>query len=264
VSKITANPLQPRREFDPEAIEELAESLRKDGILQPLLVRPVTDQPGFYELIAGERRLRAARFAGLETVPVLVKEKVSPLEALQWALVENIQRRDLNPIEEARGYQRLVEEFEMTQAAVAEQVSKNRVSITHSMRLLKLPDIVQNWIADGSLSVGHAKAILGLSEPEAQKDLAAAAIGQGWNVRQTEDAVRKILNKHQQQDEQSSTAGEENERGRENWVVEKLQRQFGARVRLRGKGDKGKIEVYYGSPEELERLLNLWGIQEEL
>ena len=265
VSKITPNPMQPRREFDPESIEELSTSLKRDGVLQPLLVKPVPGQDGCYELIAGERRLRAARYAGLETVPVLVKENVTALEALQWALVENVQRRDLNPIEEALGYQRLVEEFEMTQAAVAEQVSKNRVSITHAMRLLKLPEVVQGWIADGSLSVGHAKAILGLPDSTSQRDLAAAAIGQGWNVRQTEEAVRKYLSRtpreesDPEREEEDATAVQ-----RENWVVENLQRRFGARVRVQGKGGKGKIEVYYGSPDELERLLHLWGVREEL
>ena len=265
VTAICRNRLQPREDFDSASLEELAASIREKGILQPLLVRPASGQAGLYELIAGERRWRAAQLAGLETVPVLVRVDLSDTEALEMALVENLQRRDLNAIEEAQAYSRLIEEYGLTQAAVADRVGRNRVGVAQSLRLLKLPARLQDWLADGSLSVGHAKALLGLSDAASQERLARAARERGWSVRQTEEAVRRAAAADGAGGSGASGSDEENAMDpRMGWIVDGLQRRFGTRVGLRGTQSRGRIEVIYSSAEELDRLLELWGLRDEL
>ena len=267
VTAIRPNRLQPREDFGGPALDELAASIREQGVLQPLLVRPRPDEPGVYELVAGERRWRAAQLAGLQSVPAVVRENLSDRESLETALVENLQRRDLNPIEEAQAYARLVEEFGLTQAAVADRVGRNRVAVAQSLRLLHLPARLQGWLAEGSLTVGHAKAILGLAAPAEQERLARAARERGWNVRQTEEAVRRLGSAPAASGGGSGRSAAGAGAGpdpRLNWIEEGLQRRFGTRVSLHGTESRGRIEVTYSSLEELDRLLELWGLHDEL
>lgn len=183
---IRPNRYQPREHFDEELLNELTESIREVGVLQPILVRPVGDQ---FELIAGERRWRAARRLGLARVPALVRDS-DDAAALEQALVENVHRADLNPLEEAAAYQQLIEDFSLTHEAVATRVGRSRTSVTNTLRLLQLPPVVQRYVRDGALSMGHARALLGTPDRALQEQLAATAVKEGWSVRAVEEAVR--------------------------------------------------------------------------
>jgi ParB family chromosome partitioning protein len=183
---IRPNRYQPREHFDEELLNELTESIREVGVLQPVLVRPVGDQ---YELIAGERRWRAARRLGLARIPALVRDS-DDAGALEQALVENVHRADLNPLEEAAAYQQLIEDFSLTHEAVATRVGRSRTTVTNTLRLLQLPPVVQRYLRDGALSMGHARALLGTPDRALQERLAAAAVKEGWSVRAVEEAVR--------------------------------------------------------------------------
>lgn len=187
ISAIKPNPLQPRRSFDEEALLSLVNSIKEVGLLQPVLVRAINDTE--YELIAGERRWRAARRAGLQSIPVLI-EDTSDMGSLQRALVENIHREDLSPLEEAAAYQQLIEEFGLTHEEVAKQVGKGRATITNTLRLLQLPAGVQRLLAEGAISAGHARALLGTPDRAFQEELAVKVAREGWSVRATEEAVR--------------------------------------------------------------------------
>lgn len=186
IGDITKNPNQPRVHFDEDALDELTASIAQVGVLQPILVRPVGSQ---YELIAGERRWRAAQRAGLTTVPAVVRT-TSDMSSVEHALVENLHRSDLTPLEEAAAYQQLIEDFELTHDDLAQRVGKSRSTITNTLRLLGLPPVVQHLLADGKLSAGHARALLGTPDRSLQERLARAAAGEGWSVRATEEAVR--------------------------------------------------------------------------
>src|SRR5881396_3497657 len=190
INQIARSRFQPRAEFDPEQLRELADSIKQRGVIQPLLVRPVNGN-GRYELIAGERRWRAAREAGLTTIPSLVRE-ASDQEALEIALIENLQREDLNAIEEARAYEQLATQFKLTQEQIAEKVGRSRAAVANALRLLALPGDVQSWIADGRLSVGHAKAILGLSIAQEQRLVAERVLKRNLTVRETEQLVEQL------------------------------------------------------------------------
>ncbi len=183
---IRPNRYQPREHFDEELLNELTESIREVGVLQPVLVRPVGDQ---FELIAGERRWRAARRLGLPRVPALVRDS-DDAAALEQALVENVHRADLNPLEEAAAYQQLIEDFSLTHEAVATRVGRSRTSVTNTLRLLQLPPVVQRYVRDGALSMGHARALLATPDRSLQEQLAATAVKEGWSVRAVEEAVR--------------------------------------------------------------------------
>jgi ParB family transcriptional regulator, chromosome partitioning protein len=238
VSAIRPNSLQPRHWFDEAAIGELAESIRQKGILQPLLVRRVEN--GF-ELIAGERRLRAAQLLGLKTVPVLVRE-ASDAEALELALIENIQRENLNPIEEARAYRRLLEEFDLTQDEVATRVGKDRSTVANSLRLLHLPDEVKLEIERGVLSAGHARALAGAASEAAKIRLSRDVIARKLTVRQTERLVK--------QRREPVTADF-------HAAEQRLTEALGTRVRLQaGRNGSGKIEIEYYSLQELNGLID--------
>ncbi|MFO7155024.1 MAG: ParB/RepB/Spo0J family partition protein [Pseudomonadota bacterium] len=239
---------QPRRHFDEAQIEELAASIRSKGVIQPILVRKDGEK---YRIIAGERRWRAAQRAGLRTLPALVKE-VTERQAFELALIENIQRADLNPIEEAEAYRRLIEEFGLTQEGCAERVGKERSSIANSLRLLRLPEEVKERLIDGSLNMGHARALLGLGEDEAIKRAAAEVIARRLSVRQTESLVRRLKAGETVPPREEESGSRAEVRA----IEERLQRALGTRVRLvdRGKG-RGKIEIEYFSYEELDRLL---------
>ena len=248
VDRITASPFQPRRIFDDAKLEELAASIRNQGIVQPLVVRPKGDQ---FELIAGERRWRAAMRAGLKEVPVVIRE-ASDHEALQLALVENLQREDLNPIEEASGYRRLQEEFHWSQEEMAEKIGKSRPAVANALRLLSLPAEVQQEVAAGNLAAGQARALLGLQTQPLILSACREVIAKGLSTRETEKLVRHL------------TLGRKRRRPIPiidpdlRSVVENMQRALGTRVRLlpKARSMKGKIEIEYYSLEDLDRIVH--------
>lgn len=237
---------QPRRTFDESKLHELADSIKAQGILQPVLVRREGDR---YRLIAGERRWRAAQLAGLHEIPALVRE-ASDAQAFELALVENLQRTDLNPIEEAEGFRRLVQEFGLTQEQVSERVGKDRSTITNALRLLGLPDDVKGAVADGALSMGHARALLGLPNASEMSRAAKAVSEQHLSVRQTEQLVRKT-----REPEAKPPATKPAHSAQHRSIVEELQRKLGTKVRLTDRGGKGTLEIDFFSYEDLDRLL---------
>jgi ParB family chromosome partitioning protein len=255
IADIRPNPRQPRRYFDEERIAELAESIQHQGILQPLVVRKLDDG---YELIIGERRFRAAQRAGLDRVPVIIKD-VSDAESLEMALVENIQREELTPIEEALAYRQLMEEFHLTQEEVANRVGKSRPVVTNLLRVLNLPEEIKDEVDRGHISVGHARALLGLDTPEQQLDLARKVMRQGLSVRETETLVSQ--NAAPPVATAAVAALQEPSTPRVTLhihvtaVEEDLMRSLGTKVRLLPKKKGGKIEIEYYSNEELEGLV---------
>lgn len=249
VAEISPNPFQPRRRFDDEAIRELATSIRTSGVLQPVLVRRTGDG---YQLVAGERRLRAAALAGLERIPVVIKE-LDDREVLEIALVENIQRENLNPIEEARAYQALIEKTKLTHDQISERVGKQRVSITNSLRLLSLPVEVQEMVSRGTLSGGHGRALLGLETSGDQLAAARYVQTKGFSVRRTEAYVRRKSRRPHGKPQASRN------HGLTEWE-NKLQQKFGTHVAIAPKKKGGKIEIEYYGQEDLERLLEAWGV----
>lgn len=248
VERITPSPLQPRRDFDEAKISELASSIASQGIIQPLIVRRKGDR---YELIAGERRWRAAMKAGLAQVPVIVRD-AGDHEVLQLALIENLQREDLNPIEEARGYRRLQEEFQWSQDEMAEKVGKSRPTIANSMRLLGLPDEVQQEIAGGGLPAGQARALLALQSVPLIISACRQVIARGLSTRETENLVRYLKSGKRRRREVSLDPDLRS-------VVEQMQRALGTKVRLlpRSGSNKGKIEIEYYNLTDLERIIQV-------
>ncbi len=248
VATITPNPMQPRTTFDPNALAELAASVKEHGLIQPLIV---TQQgPERYQLIAGERRWQAARMAGLATVPVIVKE-ATPQEALELALVENIQRADLNPLEEATAYRQLVDEFGLTQEQVAERVGKSRVAVTNTMRLLRLPPEVRQALADGSISEGHARALLALPSEEEQVLGLKAVVHRALSVRQTEELVRRLLTEPQPKDKEPVSPETQA-------LEEDFREMLGTKVNLyRNRKGKGRLVVHFYSEEELQAIYDV-------
>lgn len=247
ISMIIPNPRQPRDAIAEDSLAELAASIREHGILQPLVVShdPVT---GMYTLIAGERRLRAAKIAGLEKVPIIIRT-VSEQQRLTQALIENIQRADLSPLETARGFRRLIDEFNLTHEVLAEQVGKSRVTVTNTLRLLNLPPEVQNALAAASISEGHARALLGLPTPQAQISALHTILSQQLNVRQTEELVRKLTGVKPPAPPPIEVDPQIEEI--ENQLCEKL----GTRVNLHRGKKGGTITIYYYSDEELNHLI---------
>lgn len=245
MGKIRAGSLQPRRTFSPETLEELAASIREKGVLQPVLVRPTPDG---YELVAGERRFRAAESAGLSVIPAVVR-RLSDREALEAALVENVQRADLNAIELAEGYQRLSLDFSLSQEQVAERVGKDRATVANTVRLLKLPPPVRQAVADGRLSAGHARAILA-APPEHAASICETVLRRGLSVRETERLCAPAGKRKPARSAVPQDAHRKN-------LEEELSRRGGTRVRLRGTLKKGRVEISYFSPEELDRLCDV-------
>ncbi len=251
ITEVVPNADQPRKEFDEDALTELSESIRQFGVLQPLLVQK---KGKYYEIIAGERRWRAAKMAGLKKVPVVIKE-FTPQEIVEISLIENIQREDLNPVEEALAYRRLIEEFHLKQDEVAERVSKSRAAVTNSMRLLKLDERVQKMLVDEMISTGHARAILGLEDPEIQYTAAQKVFDEKLSVRETEKLVKQLLNPKQP----VQKAINSQEEAVYQQLEEKLKGIVGTKVSIqRSKGNKGKIEIEYYSQDELERIIELF------
>ncbi|MGN0468621.1 MAG: ParB/RepB/Spo0J family partition protein [Acutalibacteraceae bacterium] len=252
--EIEPNRDQPRKAFDEEALEELADSIAQHGIIQPLLVRPLPE--GGYQLIAGERRWRAARMAGLTEVPVLVRE-ITESEIMELALVENLQREDLNPIEEAEGLQTLIETYGMTQEEAAQKVGKSRPAIANTMRLLMLPPSVLQFVREGKLSAGHARALLSLSDDDKIKKLADEVVEKGLSVRDTERLVKFML--------KDSTQKKKKEKKRDNYFNEAeiaLSNTLGrkAKVHVNSNG-KGTLEIEFFSKEDFANLLEVFNRQ---
>ena len=251
LTKVEPSREQPRKQFDADALQELAESIKQFGVLQPLLVQKKDD---YYEIIAGERRWRASKLAGLKEVPVIVKE-FTEQEAVEISLIENIQREDLNPIEEAMAYKRLMEEFHLKQDAIAERVSKSRTAVTNSMRLLKLDDRVQQMLIDEMISTGHARALLALESKDAQAEAAVKVFDEKLSVRETERLVKELLNPVQKKEEKPKNQAEELVYKN---LEEKIKQIIGSKVAINRRTDnKGKIEIEYYSQEELERIVEL-------
>lgn len=251
VDDIKPNPDQPRSRFDDESLEELAASIREVGVLQPVVV--TRDDQGHHHLIAGERRWRAARRAGLETIPAVVRGS-SGVSTLVEALVENLQRQDLTPLEEAHAYRQLLENTGMKQEEVAERVGKSRSAVSNTLRLLQLPGTVQSMIDSGRLSAGHARALLGLEDEKYARYLAEKAAGEGWSVRQVEDAVRDRKEMGRPPASKSVTQVRPVE------IIElekRLADHLGSRVKINYKSKKGKVEIRFSSLEDLERIYRI-------
>jgi len=247
IALLRPNPYQPREHFDPEALEELAASVRDKGVIQPIIVRPVPGQPDEYQIVAGERRWRAAQKARLHEVPVVIKA-LTDAEALEVALIENIQRADLNPIEEARGYRQLIDRFNYTQDALGQVIGRSRSHIANTIRLLQLPQAVQEYIYSGKLSAGHARTLVGQPDPEA---MAQELIAGGLNVREAEEKGRKVKGKKKR------TIGKDADTRA---LEQSLTAQLGLNVSISFKGDKGgELKVSYKSLEQLDEVCRLLG-----
>ena len=243
--KIEPNPDQPRRDFDPEELEELAESIRTHGVIQPLTVREMPN--GYYQIIAGERRWRAARLAGLSDVPVVIIE-ADDKKAMELALIENLQRTDLTPIEEARGYQQLIGEYGLTQEQVADRVSKSRPAVANAMRLLSLPDELLSMVESGKLTAGHARALLSIKDERQQLAVAQKVVNLQLSVRQTEAMCKKLLKAEQKPEPKPVEV---------DYLAEcekTLTRCLGRGVKIVSGKRKGKIELEYYGQEDLQRL----------
>ena len=249
IDQISPNPYQPRKTFNDASIEELARSVKEHGIIQPLVVTKTGDNK--YRLIAGERRFRAAQKAGLETVPVVVKETMTDGDVLQVALIENIQREDLNPIEEAYAYHQLHEEFQLTQEEISKRVGKERSTVANCLRLLKLPDSVKKLLAAGQLSMGHARAILAVDSARKQEQLAERVVKRNLNVRQTEMLAAETANKGAEKAEQPEKEKDVFTRDAE----ERLARTLRSKVEIDRKRRGGVIHIRFGSEDELIRLV---------
>jgi ParB family chromosome partitioning protein len=260
LNRIRPCPLQPRKDFSDEALKELADSIREQGIVQPLIVR---ERGGFFELIAGERRWRAAQLLNLPEVPIITRE-ADDRAVLELALIENLQRENLNAVEEAHGYAQLAEQFQLTQEDIAAKVGKSRTAVANALRLLKLPAIVQKYLRDGRLTVGHAKVILGLTDEKQQQLASERVIKEGLNVRQTEGLVAKL----------SKRAAKKTGDGLKTVAVPpgdphianleaKLREVFATKIKLNYAQGQGSVEISFFSDEELERILQILGVNSE-
>ena len=251
IGEVEPNREQPRKKFDEDALLELSESIKQFGILQPLLVQK---KDGYYEIIAGERRWRAAKLAGVKEVPVIVKDFTSQ-EIVEISLIENIQREDLNPIEEALAYKRLMEEFRLKQDEIAERVSKSRTAVTNSIRLLKLDERVQRMVVDEMISTGHARALLAIEDGDDQYTIAMKIFDEKLSVRETERLVKNLQNPKPKKENVADTQMEVIY----HQLEEKIKSIVGTKVSIHQKNNqKGKIEIEYYSQAELERLIEMF------
>jgi ParB family chromosome partitioning protein len=254
--RIVPCPFQPRKAFSAESLQELADSIKEQGIVQPLIVR---EHNGHMELIAGERRWRAAQIAGLVEVPVIVRQ-ADDRAVLELALIENLQRENLNPIEEAQGYAQLVEQFQLTQEIVASKVGKSRAVVANALRLLKLAPDIQGYLRDGRLSVGHAKVILSLAGEKQQHQAAARILKEGLNVRQTEVLVAHLQSQEKTLLIKTAAAPPQNRDTHVANLENKLREHLGTKVNLRYAQGKGVLEISFFSDAELERILQILGL----
>jgi ParB family chromosome partitioning protein len=260
VNRVRPSPLQPRKEFSDEALRELADSIREQGVVQPLIVR---ERNGFFELIAGERRWRAAQLIQLPEIPVIVRE-ADDRAVLELALIENLQRENLNAIEEAHGYAQLAEHFQLTQEEIALKVGKSRAVVANATRLLKLPPVVQKFVREGRISVGHAKVILGLADENIQTQAAERVIKEGLNVRQTEGLIAKLQARGSRvavaKPETVAAPGSDPHIAA---VESKLREVFATKVQLKYTQGKGSLEISFFSDAELERILQILGVRQD-
>ena len=251
INKVEPNKEQPRKHFNEDALLELSESIKQMGIIQPIVVQ---DRNSYYEIIAGERRWRAAKQAGLKKIPVIIKNYTEQ-EIVEISLIENIQREDLNPIEEAFAYKRLLEEFNLKQDEVAERVSKSRTAVTNSIRLLKLNEKVQQMVIDDMIQTGHARALLGIEDLEKQYNMAQKVFDEKLSVRETEKLVKKV---QKEKEEVEKTKMDKQLEIVYQDLEEKMKGVFGTKVSIASKGKgKGKIEIEYYSDDELEHLFDM-------
>lgn len=251
VDEIEPNQMQPRKNFNEDALHELAESIKQVGVIQPLILQK---ENSYYRIIAGERRWRAARIAGLTEIPAIIKE-YTPVEVIEIALIENIQREDLNPIEEAQAFQRLIQEFGLKQDEAAEKVAKSRTAITNSLRLLKLDERVQQMIIDGMISSGHGRTLLGLPDKDLQYEIAIKIFDNSMSVRDTERLVKTLTS--QKAENQNPQQAIDHQLAYKN-IEEKIKSIMGTKVSIKSKSNnKGKIEIEYYSIDDFERIIDL-------
>lgn len=251
LNQLRANPYQPRKSFDEEAIRELAESIRQHGVIQPIIVRSVLKG---YEIIAGERRFRASQFCGNATIPAVVKT-FSDQQVMEIALIENLQRENLNAMEVAVAYQGLMDQFQLTQEELSMKVGKSRSHIANFLRLLSLPEEVKEYVSRGTLSMGHARALVGLKDVDTIKQLAEQCIDHEWSVRDLEDALQQLDRKKQ---EKPKSVNKKRDPYIEE-VEESLRERYKTTVKIKANKDKGKIEINYYSQQDLQRLLDMLG-----
>ena len=257
INKVEPNREQPRKNFDEDALLELSESIKQFGVIQPLIVQ---DRKTYYEIIAGERRWRAAKMAGLKEVPVIIKNYTEQ-EIMEISLIENIQREDLNPIEEALAYKKLLTEFHLKQDEVAERVSKSRTAVTNSMRLLKLNEKVQQMLIDDMLSTGHARALLAIDDSEEQYNLAQRIFDEKMSVREVEKLVKKLQKEKTEKSKENVQPDQSLEQMQAIYhdLEEKMKGIFGTNVSINSKDmKKGKIEIEYYSPDELDHIMDMF------
>ncbi len=257
LDRVRPSPLQPRKEFSDEALKELSDSIREQGIVQPLIVR---ERGGYFELIAGERRWRASQLLHLPEVPIIVRE-ADDRTVLELALIENLQRENLNAIEEAHGYSQLAEQFQLTQEEIALKVGKSRAAVANATRLLKLPVALQSYVREGRLSVGHAKVILGLPDDKIQIIAAERIIKDALNVRQTEGLIAKLQNRGQKvPGDGARVAAVVPADANISRLEEKLREKFGTKVHLKYAQGKGALEINFFNDDDLQRVLEILGI----
>jgi ParB family chromosome partitioning protein len=259
IAQVRPCAFQPRKDFAPGSLQELADSIKEQGIVQPLIVRP---QGANFELIAGERRWRAAQMVGLTEVPVIVRQ-ADDRSVLELALIENLQRENLNAIEEAQGYAQLISQFHLTQEEAAIKVGRSRVVVANSLRLLKLPPELQAHVRDGRLSVGHAKVVLGLSSAEEQKLAVDRILKKSLNVRQTEELVSFLQDRTSDKSSAKNPAGAPFQDAHISGLRDKLQERFGTKVTVRYQKGRGAIEINFFNDADLERILNVAGVSPE-
>jgi ParB family chromosome partitioning protein len=251
IDHVTPNPNQPRRDFDEAALLELSQSIEREGIIQPIIVRRVAAHE--YQIIAGERRWRSAKLAGLQQVPVIVRT-ADDQQVLELAIVENIQREDLNPIELAIAFQRMATELGLSHDQIGQKTGKERTTITNSVRLLHLPDDLQAMVASRQLSAGHARALLKFEDQQLQRDVAQRCIKEGWSVRQIEDFTRPKASPDKTKAKQPEAPTDPNVK----FALSELERILGTKVRIiESRGGKGRIEIEYYSPDDLSRIYDL-------
>ena len=259
LERIVPCPFQPRKDFSPETLRELADSIKEQGIVQPLIVR---ERDAHLELIAGERRWRAAQLVGLKDVPVILRV-ADDQAVLELALIENLQRENLNPIEEGQGYSQLIEQFHLTQEDAAAKVGKSRAVVANALRLLRLPPEVQGYLRDGRLSVGHAKVILGLAGEKHQKHAAERVLRDGLNVRQTEALVTHLQAREASTLTKTGPPAAPARDTQVSHLESQLRERLGTKVHLRYQQGKGALEIAFFSDAELERILQLLGVKED-
>jgi len=255
VDHIRKNPHQPRKEFDEERLDELADSIKEHGLIQPITVRYIGEKR--FELISGERRLRAAKLAGLKEIPAFIRE-ADDEQSMAFALIENIQREELNPLEVALGYKRLLEEFDYTQAEVAKRVGKNRTTVTNMLRLLNLPDFIQSALKSNQISMGHARALITIEDEDVQKKILNKVIDRGMSVRQIEEAVRDVSQPSISNKKKTSSSNKEELDPFYKEISARLRRTFSTKVNINPKKEGGEIKIEYYSEDDLERILAIF------